>query len=75
MNGEAIRRHPDAVREIAEAGHEVGSLFYTYFNMTDSRFRLDREFIKRGLARNEDDYYAATGREPVSYTHLRAHET
>jgi len=63
VNGEAIRRHPDAVREIAEAGHEVGSLFYTYFNMTDSRFRLDREFIKRGLARNEDDYYAATGRE------------
>ncbi|MBN1837169.1 MAG: polysaccharide deacetylase family protein [Spirochaetales bacterium] len=63
VNGEVIRRHPDAVREIAEAGHEVGSLFYVYFNMTDSRFRLDREFIKRGLARNEDDYYAATGRE------------
>jgi peptidoglycan/xylan/chitin deacetylase (PgdA/CDA1 family) len=63
VNGEVVRRYPDAVRGIAEAGHEVGSLFYTYFNMTDSRFRLDREFIKRGLARNEDDYYAATGRE------------
>lgn len=63
VNGEVIRRHPDAVREIGEAGHEVGSLFYFYFNMTDSRFRVDKEFIKRGLARNEDEYHAATGRE------------
>jgi peptidoglycan/xylan/chitin deacetylase (PgdA/CDA1 family) len=63
VNGEAVRRDPDAVREIAESGHEVGSLFYIYFNMTDSRFRLDKDFIKRGLARNEDDYFAATGRE------------
>jgi peptidoglycan/xylan/chitin deacetylase (PgdA/CDA1 family) len=63
VNGEVIRRYPDAVQAIAEAGHEVGSLFYIYFNMTDSRFQLDRDFIKRGLARNEDDYYAATGRE------------
>ena len=63
VNGEFIRRHPDAVKEIAQSGHEVGSLFYAYFNMTDSRFLVDKEFIKRGLARNEDDYYAATGKE------------
>jgi peptidoglycan/xylan/chitin deacetylase (PgdA/CDA1 family) len=63
VNGEAIRRYPDAVREISRSGHEVGSLFSVYFDMTDSRFRLDKEFIKRGLARNEDEYYAATGRE------------
>jgi peptidoglycan/xylan/chitin deacetylase (PgdA/CDA1 family) len=63
VNGEAIRSHPDAVREIGAAGHEVGSLFYVHFNMTDSRFRLDREFIKAGLARNEDEYFEATGRE------------
>ena len=31
--------------------------------MTDSRFKLDKEFIKRGLDRNEDDYFKATGRE------------
>jgi peptidoglycan/xylan/chitin deacetylase (PgdA/CDA1 family) len=62
-NGEAIRRYPDAMREIAEAGHEVGSLFYAHFNMTDSRFQLDRDFVKRGLARNEDEYFQATGRE------------
>ena len=63
VNGEFIRRYPDAVREIAESGHEVGSLFSAYFTMTDSRFGVDRSFVKAGLARNEDDYFAATGRE------------
>jgi len=63
VNGEAIRRYPDAVEEIAESGHEVGSLFYTYFDMTDVSLKINKEFIKLGLARTEDDYYAATGRE------------
>ncbi len=63
VNGEAVRRYPDAVREIAESGHEVGSLFYAWFDMTDARFQVDDEFIRRGLARNEDDFHAATGRE------------
>jgi peptidoglycan/xylan/chitin deacetylase (PgdA/CDA1 family) len=63
VNGEFIRRNPDAVREIADSGHEVGSLFHVHFNMTDSRFTVDAEFVKAGLARNEDDYFAATGRE------------
>jgi len=63
VNGEFIRRYPDLVKEIADSGHEVGSLFYAYFNMTDSRFAVDRTFVKGGLARNEDDYFAATGRE------------
>ncbi len=63
VNGEFIRRHPDAVKEIAYSGHEIGSLFYTHFNMTDSSFSIDKEFIKRGLARNEDDYFLATGKE------------
>ena len=63
LNGEFIRLNPDAAREIAASGHEVGSLFYTYFNMTDSRYIVDKDFIQRGLARNEDDYFVATGRE------------
>jgi len=63
VNGDFIRRNPEATREIAESGHEVGSLFYVHFNMTDSRFKIDEEFIKRGLARNEDEYFAVTGRE------------
>jgi peptidoglycan/xylan/chitin deacetylase (PgdA/CDA1 family) len=63
LNGEFIRRFPDACREIAAAGHETGSLFYAYFNMTDARFTVDTDFIKKGLARNEDEYFKATGRE------------
>lgn len=63
LNGEFIRRNPDAVKELSGLDHEIGSLFYTYFNMTDSRYRIDEEFIKRGLGRNEDDYFALTGKE------------
>ncbi len=63
VGGEAIRRYPGAVREIAESGHEVGSLFYLNFDMTDTRYRIDKEFIKLGLARTEDVFFAATGRE------------
>jgi len=63
LNGDFIQRHPGAVREIAESGHEVGNLFYTYFDMADDRFDLDEEFIKQGLARNEDEYFDVTGRE------------
>ncbi len=63
LNGEFIRRHPAAVREIAASGHEVGSLFFAYFDMSDRRFQLTEEFIREGLSRNEDEYYAATGDE------------
>ena len=63
VNGDFIQRHPGAVREIAEAGHEVGSLFYTYFNMSDARFQISADFVRQGLARNEDSYFDVTGRE------------
>jgi peptidoglycan/xylan/chitin deacetylase (PgdA/CDA1 family) len=63
VNGEFIRRNPGAARLLAESGHEIGSMFFASFNPTDARFSFDQEFIRRGLARNEDDYYAATGKE------------
>jgi peptidoglycan/xylan/chitin deacetylase (PgdA/CDA1 family) len=63
INGEFIRRYPEAVKEIAQSGHEVGSLFSTYFNMTDEKYKVDESFIKTGLARNEDDYFSAAGKE------------
>jgi peptidoglycan/xylan/chitin deacetylase (PgdA/CDA1 family) len=63
VNGEFIRRFPSAVREIAASGHEVGSLFSSYFTMTDSRYAVDDEFVRKGLAKNEDDYFAVTGKE------------
>ncbi len=63
LNGDFIRSHPGAVREIAGSGHEIGSLFFTHFDMTDSRFQITREFVKQGLARTEDEYYDVTGQE------------
>ncbi len=63
LNGEFIHRNPDAVKELSKSNNEIGSLFYTYFNMTDSRYRVDSEFVKQGLGRNEDDYFALTGKE------------
>lgn len=63
VNGDFVRRHPDAVAEIARSGHEVGSLFYTYFDMADAAFQIGSDFIRQGLARNEDEYFQATGRE------------
>jgi peptidoglycan/xylan/chitin deacetylase (PgdA/CDA1 family) len=63
LNGDFIRRHPGAVREIAESGHEVGSLFFTYFDMAGGGYEIDADFVKQGLARNEDEFFEATGDE------------
>lgn len=63
INGDFIRRHPGAVREIAASGHEIGSLFFTYFDMADGEFQIDADFIKQGLARNEDEFFETTGEE------------
>jgi len=63
VNGEFVRRNPGAARLLAESGHEVGSMFFTAVDPTDVRFRVDRDYIRRGLARAEDDWFAATGRE------------
>jgi peptidoglycan/xylan/chitin deacetylase (PgdA/CDA1 family) len=63
LNGEFIRRHPHAVKAIADAGHEAASLFFAPLDLTSSRYRIDRDFIERGLARNEDEFFAVTGQE------------
>ena len=63
INGEAVQRYPGAIREIALADHEVGSLFFAYFNMIDSKYKIEKKFIKDGLGLNEDYYFTATGRD------------
>jgi len=63
INGEFIRRHPVAVNEIVKAGHQCASLFFTTWDLTGPQYRIDEDFIVRGLSRNEDDFYSATGRE------------
>jgi peptidoglycan/xylan/chitin deacetylase (PgdA/CDA1 family) len=63
MNGEFIRRYPQAARDIANAGHEAASMFFVPINLSDARYRVGADFIVRGLARNEDEYFQATGSE------------
>ena len=63
LNGEFIRRNPAATTSIADAGHELGSMFYAPIDFSDTRYRVTREFISQGLARNEDEFYRTTGRE------------
>jgi peptidoglycan/xylan/chitin deacetylase (PgdA/CDA1 family) len=63
VNGEFIRRNPEAAKVLAESGHEVASMFFAPIDLSDVRYRIDKTFVERGLARNEDEYYRATGRE------------
>jgi peptidoglycan/xylan/chitin deacetylase (PgdA/CDA1 family) len=63
LNGEFIRRYPAAVRDIADAGHEAASLFFAPIDLSDARYRVGTDFITRGLARNEDEFYQASGSE------------
>ncbi|MDR1972586.1 MAG: polysaccharide deacetylase family protein [Treponema sp.] len=60
LNGEFIRRYPEAARIIARAGHESASMFFAPIDLSDSRFRIGGDFISRGLARNEDEFYRAS---------------
>jgi len=63
INGEFIRRHPDAALELEKSNHEIGSMFYADFDMTDTRYQINEDFILRGLSYNEDEYFSATGKE------------
>jgi peptidoglycan/xylan/chitin deacetylase (PgdA/CDA1 family) len=63
LNGNFIRQNPAAAAIIAQAGHETGSLFYAPIDFSDSKYRITQEFIAQGLARNEDEYFHATGKE------------
>lgn len=63
INGEFIRRYPEETMQIANAKQECASMFFTNVDLTSSGFIINEDFIRRGLARNEDDFFACTGRE------------
>ena len=63
LNGEFIRRYPQECRQIVGSGHDCASMYFSAADLTSGGFIIDEEFIRRGLARNEDEFYAATGRE------------
>ena len=63
VNGEFLRRNPQAAQEIAEAGMETANLFHIPLDLTAPGFIIDTSFVRQGLARQEDDWFAATGKE------------
>lgn len=63
INGEFVRRYPAESKQIISSGYECGSLFFTSADLTGKGFVVDEDFIRRGLARNEDEFYTATGSE------------
>lgn len=67
--GDFIRRQPESAIMLAKSNHEIGSLFYTHMDMTDYRYRIDGDFVVRGLGRNEDEYFRATGSEVSTLWH------
>jgi peptidoglycan/xylan/chitin deacetylase (PgdA/CDA1 family)/WD40 repeat protein len=69
VNGNFIRKYPGALRILVDEGHEIGSLFYTNMDFSDGQYNLDEDFIIRGLARNEDEFFKATGSEVSTLWH------
>lgn len=69
LNGEFIRRYPGEAKQIAACGYECASLFFTAADLTGKDFVVDDDFIKRGLARNEDEFFTATRSELSLYWH------
>ncbi len=63
LNGEFIRRYPKETKQIQLSGHDTASMFFTLSDLTGNGFVIDEEFVRRGLARNEDEFFAATGSE------------
>lgn len=66
INGEFIRRFPEKVRMIAGRNHVCASMFFSGANLLElarDGYVVDGDFIARGLARNEDEFLAATGKE------------
>jgi peptidoglycan/xylan/chitin deacetylase (PgdA/CDA1 family) len=63
VNGEFVRQSPGAARLLAGSGNEIGSMFFSAVDPTDTRFKIDTEYVRRGLARAEDEWFSATGKE------------
>ncbi|MBP5602490.1 MAG: polysaccharide deacetylase family protein [Treponema sp.] len=69
LNGEFIRRYPAETKQIVLNGHQAASMFFSQTDLVNNPFVVDEEFIRRGLARNEDEFYTCTGQELSLYWH------
>ena len=75
VNGEFVRESPGGARLLAGSGNEIGSMFFTDTDPTDARYRIDRDYIRRGLARAEDEWFSATGKELSLLWHMPYYTT
>ena len=69
LNGEFIRRYPSETKQIVNNGFECASMFFSPTDLVDNPFVVDENFIRRGLARNEDEFYTCTNKELSLYWH------
>ena len=69
INGEFIRRYPAETKQIVTNNHLCASMFFTTANLTENSFVINEDFVRRGLARNEDEFYACTGTELTLFWH------
>lgn len=63
LNGEFIRRYPNETKQISLSRNECASMFFSTAELTRSEYILNEDYIRRGLARNEDDFNAVTDKE------------
>ncbi len=75
INGEFLKRFPESVLAIVENGHEVAPMFYTSADLQSDEFIIDESFIRRGLANNEDEFFALTGEDMELFWHTPFYRT
>lgn len=63
LNGEFIKRYPKETRQILACGHDCASMFFSAADFREKGYVINEEFVRRGLARNEDEFFAVTGSE------------
>lgn len=63
LNGEFIRRYPMETKQIVNNGYEVGSMYFSTIDLENNPFIVDESFVRRGLARNEDEFFMCTNKE------------
>ena len=75
VNGEFIRRYPAETKQIVTNGHLCASMFFTTANLTENSFVINEDFVRRGLARNEDEFYDCTKTELTLFWHAPYYNT
>ena len=75
INGEFIRRFPQETKQIVKNEYNCNSMFFSLTDLTENNFVMDEDFIRRGLARNEDEFYQCTESELSIFWHAPFYKT